>query len=107
MRGLLPSFDSQSNFATRQAIQKVIEASVSAVPGLLIGSADLTGNTGVKVGGQSPHTKNAPEGRQIYFGIREHAMGAILNGAALYGLVKPFAGTFLVFSDYMLSLIHI
>ena len=101
VRGLLPSFDSQSNFATRQAIQKVIEASVSAVPGLLIGSADLTGNTGVKVGGQSPHTKNAPEGRQIYFGIREHAMGGALVGMALHGGVVPVGGTFFVFADYM------
>ena len=101
MQGLLPSFDSQSNFATRQAIQKVIEATVSAVPGLLIGSADLTGNTGVKVGGQSPHTKGAPEGRQIYFGIREHAMGSALVGMALHGGVVPVGGTFFVFADYM------
>ena len=101
MQGLLPSFDSQSNFATRQAIQKVIEATVSAVPGLLIGSADLTGNTGVKVGGQSPHAKNAPEGRQIYFGIREHAMGSALVGMALHGGVVPVGGTFFVFADYM------
>ncbi len=101
MKGLLPSFDSQSNFATRQAIQKVIEATVSAVPGLLIGSADLTGNTGVKVGGQSPHTKGAPEGRQIYFGIREHAMGSALVGMALHGGVVPVGGTFFVFADYM------
>ena len=101
MQGLLTSFDSQSNFATRQAIQKVIEATVSAVPGLLIGSADLTGNTGVKVGGQSPHTKGAPEGRQIYFGIREHAMGSALVGMALHGGVVPVGGTFFVFADYM------
>ena len=101
VRGLLPSFDSQSNFATRQAIQKVIEASVPAVPGLLIGSADLTGNTGVKVGGQSAHTKSAPEGRQIYFGIREHAMGSALVGMALHGGIVPVGGTFFVFADYM------
>jgi len=55
----------------------------------------------VKVGGQSPHAKNAPEGRQIYFGIREHAMGSALVGMALHGGVVPVGGTFFVFADYM------
>ena len=55
----------------------------------------------MKVGGQSPHTKSAPEGRQIYFGIREHAMGSALVGMALHGGIVPVGGTFFVFADYM------
>ena len=98
---LFPVFEPTSNLATRQAIQKVIEATVPALPGLIIGSADLTGNTGVKVGGQTPHSKKTPEGRQIYFGIREHAMGSALVGMALHGGVIPVGGTFFVFADYM------
>lgn len=101
IKGLFPAFDVQSNFATRQAIQKVIESTVPAVPGLLIGSADLTGNTGVKIAGQTPHSKISPEGRQIYFGIREHAMGSALVGMALHGGTVPVGGTFFVFADYM------
>jgi transketolase len=101
LTSLLPSFDESTNFATRQAIQKVIEATLPSVPGLIIGSADLTGNTGVKVSGQTAQSATTPEGRQVYFGIREHAMGAALVGMALHGGVMPVGGTFFVFADYM------
>ncbi len=98
---LLPSYDETASFATRQIIQKVLDASLPAIPGLVSGSADLTGNTGTKLSKQVAHGSKAPDGRQIYFGIREHAMGAAIVGMALHGGVLPVAGTFFVFADYM------
>ncbi len=97
----LPAFDATSNIATRQAIQKILEASHAVMPGLITGAADLTGNTGVKVLQHHVHSAAHPEGRQIYFGIREHAMGAALVGMAMHGGVLPVGGTFFVFADYM------
>ena len=73
----------------------------TVVPGLLAGAADLTGNTGTKLDGRRPSRPPTPGGRQIHFGIREHAMGGVMNGMALHGGVLPVGGTFFVFSDYM------
>ncbi len=104
----LPIFSTDKEIATRAASGKVIQALAASLPEFWGGSADLaeSNNTTIEGGGsflpKNSLMKNAdPYGRIIHFGIREHAMGAILNGAALHGLVKPFAGTFLVFSDYM------
>lgn len=97
----MPEFAPDSNLATRQAIQQCIESTVSQLPGLLIGSADLTGNTGVKVKSVGAQSRNLPTGQQVYFGIREHAMGAAMVGMALHGGVVPVGGTFFVFADYM------
>ena len=97
----MPAFAADSTLATRQAIQQCIEASASVLPGLLIGSADLTGNTGVKVKSVGAQSKQLPTGRQVYFGIREHAMGAAMVGMALHGGTVPVGGTFFVFADYM------
>ncbi len=97
----LPTFEASSNLATRQAIQKVLESSHQVLPGLITGSADLTGNTGVKVSQHHLHSATHPEGRQVYFGIREHAMGAALVGMAMHGGILPVGGTFFVFADYM------
>jgi len=104
----LPVFCAEKDIATRAASGKVINAIAKILPEFWGGSADLAGsnNTTIEGGGSflpktSKMTGANPFGRIIHFGIREHAMGAILNGAALHGLVKPFAGTFLVFSDYM------
>jgi transketolase len=104
----LPVFSTEKDIATRAASGKVINAIAKILPEFWGGSADLAGsnNTTIEGGGSflpktSKMTGANPFGRIIHFGIREHAMGAILNGAALHGLVKPFAGTFLVFSDYM------
>ena len=104
----LPIFSSDKDIATRAASGKVIQAIAASLPEFWGGSADLaeSNNTTIEGGGsflpKESLMKNAnPFGRIIHFGIREHAMGAILNGAALHGLLKPFAGTFLVFSDYM------
>ena len=97
----MPIFAADTTLATRQAIQQCIEASVSVLPGLLIGSADLTGNTGVKVKSVGAQSKLLPTGQQVYFGIREHAMGAAMVGMALHGGTVPVGGTFFVFADYM------
>ncbi|MEY4656721.1 MAG: transketolase [Actinomycetota bacterium] len=97
----MPTFAADSTLATRQAIQQCIEASVPVLPGLLIGSADLTGNTGVKVKSVGAQSKHLPTGQQVYFGIREHAMGAAMVGMALHGGTVPVGGTFFVFADYM------
>jgi transketolase len=85
---------------TRQALQKVLTASRDTVPGLMAGAADLTGNTGAKLEGAERQSVEHPGGRQIFFGIREHAMGACLVGMACHGGVIPVGGTFFVFSDY-------
>ena len=71
------------------------------MPGLIGGGADLTGNTGTSISDYGIQSHEEPEGRQIFFGVREHAMGAISNGIALHGALFPVTGTFLVFSDYM------
>ncbi len=100
-QALLPQFDGSSMLATRQAFQKVLEASVDALPTLMSGAADLTGNTGAKIGGAEPFSAANPSGKQVYYGIREHAMGGAIVGMAMHGGVLPVAGTFFVFADYM------
>jgi len=97
----LPVFEQGEKIATRVAIEKAFNASLDGVPGLVAGAADLTGNTGTKLAGQSPATPENPAGRQMYYGIREHAMGSAMVGMALHGGVLPAGGTFFVFLDYM------
>jgi transketolase len=87
--------------ATRNASKACLNAIIDHVPGLLAGGADLTDNTGTSLPGQEPLTAAHPEGRQLYYGIREHGMGSAMNGMALHGGVLPVGGTFFVFSDYM------
>ena len=104
----LPDFSSDKEIATRAASGKVINALAEQLPELWGGSADLaeSNNTTIENGGSflpaSSKMKNAnPYGRIIHFGIREHAMGSIVNGITLSGLTKAFGGTFLMFADYM------
>jgi transketolase len=97
----LPTFETGTKLATRHAINQCINATVDGLPGLMAGSADLTGNNGVAVKGSEPQGADTPGGGQLHFGIREHAMGATMNGMALHGGVLPIGGTFFVFSDYM------
>ena len=104
----LPVFSSGKDVATRAASGAVINALAKTLPELWGGSADLAGsnNTSIDGGGsflpRSSAIKGADlYGRIIHFGIREHAMGSILNGIALHGLTRIFGGTFAVFSDYM------
>ena len=97
----LPTFGTDEKPATRVASQQVLNAIFPVVPGLVAGGADLTGNVGLTLKGESLLSSDEPGGPQIAFGIREHAMGSALVGAALHGGVLPVGGTFLVFSDYM------
>ena len=104
----LPVFESGKDIATRAASGQVINAIAKVLPEFWGGSADLADSNNTTIeGGNSflPATsamKNAdPYGRIIHFGIREHAMGSILNGITLHGLTRSFGGTFAVFSDYM------
>ena len=97
----LPSFEGGAQIATRQAFQKVLEATNEILPHVLAGAADLTGNTGSKLPAQKPFAIDNRSGRQIFYGIREHAMGSAMVGMALHGGVLPVGGTFFVFADYM------
>ena len=96
----LPSWPAGEKVATRVAIGKAINGTIATLPGLLSGAADLTGNTGTKLDDGVAMSAAHPEGRQVHYGIREHAMGSALNGMALHGGVLPVGGTFFVFSDY-------
>jgi transketolase len=87
--------------ATRHSVNKVLNALTEAVPSLVAGGADLTGNTGTKLDDSPVQSVEHPEGRALAFGVREHGMGGIMNGLALHGGVLPIGGTFFTFSDYM------
>ena len=97
----LPTYERGDQVATRKAVNAAFNATVDAMPGLVAGSADLTGNTGTKLAGQTLNSVDEPGGRQIAYGVREHAMGAAMVGMALHGGVLPVGGTFFVFLDYM------
>jgi transketolase len=97
----LPTFTTGDEIATRKAINTCMNATLPGLPGLLTGAADLTGNTGVQLKGEEQQSVAHPGGRQLYYGIREHGMGAAMTGMALHGGVLPVGGTFFVFSDYM------
>jgi transketolase len=86
--------------ATRQASKNTLDVLAAALPELVGGSADLTGSNLTKAAGMAPVTAEDASGRYIYYGVREHAMGAVMNGMALHGGFIPFGGTFLVFTDY-------
>jgi transketolase len=103
----LPSFDVGDSVATRKASNAALQALVPLVPGLTGGGADLTGNTGTVIKDEGVFSAANPGGRQIYFGVREHAMGAIANGMALHGGAIPVVGTFLVFADYMRAAVRL
>ncbi len=98
----LPKFDATSgNVASRAASGTVLNAIAPALPELLGGSADLTGSNLTDVKGGALFSAEDRTGRNFRYGIREHGMGAIMNGMALHGGVIPYGGTFLVFADYM------
>ena len=97
----LPTFEPGTKLATRLAMNQCIEASAELIPGLFVGAADLTRNTGVKLEDAVDQSSRSPEGTQVHYGVREHAMGGVMNGLALHGGVLPIGGTFFIFSDYM------
>ncbi len=103
----LPSGNPGEKVATRKASGACLQAAVDVVPGLIAGGADLTGNTGTALSGSAVLSATEPGGRQLYYGVREHGMGAIMNGMALHGGVIPVGGTFLVFSDSLRAAVRL
>ena len=87
--------------ATRGWSGKVLQGLASRIPNLIGGSADLAGSNKTTINGADNLLSSSPGGRNIHYGIREHAMASIMNGMALHGGIRPFGGTFLIFSDYM------
>ena len=95
----IPTFG--ESMATRQASGKVLNAIAKHIPVLFGGSADLSESNNTYLHGMGDYSAENPLGRNIHFGVREHAMGSVLNGMAYHGGILPYGGTFLVFSDYM------
>ncbi len=104
----LPVFPADpAGMATRVASGRAINALAKHLPELVGGSADLAPSTKTWIDGSAAFEPDTPEGRNFHFGVREHGMGAIVNGMALYGGVIPYGATFLVFSDYMRGAIRV
>jgi transketolase len=97
----LPEFEAGDQVATRSASGEVLNAIAPHLPTLIGGSADLAPSNKTYLTGYGSISKSDFGGRNLHFGVREHAMGGILNGLALHGGLIPYGGTFLVFSDYM------
>lgn len=97
----LPVFEEGSKFATRASSGEVLNAVAKSVPNFFGGSADLAGSNKTTINDEADFTKADYAGRNVWFGVREHAMGAALNGMALHGGLHVFGGTFFVFSDYL------
>jgi transketolase len=104
---VLPSFEPGNSVATRKASGKVLAALMPKLPLILGGSADLTPSNNTRWPDAKDFQKDARDGRYLRYGIREHAMGAIMNGISVSGLARAFGGTFLVFSDYMRGAIRV
>lgn len=96
----LPVFAAGKPVATRKASQQILQRLATASPLMMGGSADLAPSCGTQLDGIDDFSASTPSGALLHFGVREHAMGAILNGLALSGLM-PYGATFLVFADYM------
>ena len=97
----LPVFEAGKKLATREAFGAVLNAVAPLMPELAGGSADLAPSNNTTMKGQQPALPGTPSGRQLHWGIREHMMASTMNGMALTHTMRPFGGTFLVFSDYM------
>ena len=97
----LPAFSpSDKPVATRAASGAVLNAIADVLPTLIGGSADLTGSNNTELKGKGVASPDSPAGRNIHFGVREHGIGAALNGMAAHGGLFPYGGTFMAFSDY-------
>jgi transketolase len=98
----LPEFPADAKgMATRASSGKVLNKLAQHIPELIGGSADLTPSNKTWIDGSPSFQPESPQGRNFHFGVREHGMGAIVNGMSVHGGVIPYGGTFLVFSDYM------
>ncbi|WP_455931141.1 transketolase [Priestia aryabhattai] len=95
------TFDTEKAISTRVASGEAINHFVKSVPSIFGGSADLSHSTMTDIKGEKAYAVESFGGRNVYFGVREHAMGAAGNGMALHGGVKPFVSTFFVFNDYL------
>ena len=104
---IMPKFETGSSVATRKASGAVLGALMPKLPLVLGGSADLTPSNNTHFADAKDFQKDDRDGRYLRFGIREHAMGAILNGISVSGLLRAYGGTFLVFSDYMRGAIRV
>jgi transketolase len=104
---LLPKFEAGNSIATRQGSGKVLDTVMPKLPLILGGSADLTPSNNTRFAGAKDFQKDERDGRYIRYGVREHAMGAIMNGISVSGLTRAYGGTFFVFSDYMRPAIRI
>src|SRR5690625_2795701 len=91
----------KDELTTKASSGEVLNAIAKSITNLFGGSADLAGSNKTKMEADDDFTRDNYKGRNIWFGVREHAMGAALNGMALQGGLKVYAGTFLVFSDYL------
>jgi transketolase len=98
---ILPKFEANTSVATRKASSMVLNAVMPKLPMFLGGSADLTPSNLTRFEGVKDFQRDSRDGRYIRYGVREHAMGAIMNGISVSGLLRAYGGTFLVFSDYM------
>jgi transketolase len=96
-----PGFKVGDALATRSASGKILNAIAKAVPGLVGGSADLAPSNNTHLRDLGDFSRDTPAGRNFHFGVREHGMGAVVNGLAYHGGFRPFCATFMVFSDYM------
>ncbi len=96
----LPTYEVGDSVATRKASGSALQAVAGMLPHLVGGSADLAPSNNTAMPGYGDFGPDSPEGRTLHFGVREHAMGAIANGMALHGGLRPFTATFLVFTDY-------
>jgi len=96
-----PSYEPGSSVATRVVSGAVLQEAAAAFPGLVGGSGDLTPSNNSRIDASADFTASDPAGRNVRFGIREHAMGAIANGITLHGGARGYGATFLTFSDYM------
>jgi transketolase len=103
----IPAFPADAKLATRKAGEAALQAVAKELPTLMGGSADLYGSTFNYIAGSPDFTATNHVGRNIRFGIREHGMGAILNGIAYHGIFRPSGSTFLVFADYLRPSIRI
>lgn len=104
----LPVFDGEKKIATRAAIGSAINAIAPHVPTMIGGDADLAGSTKTLIKDANNTGQNDPAQRNLRFGVREHGMGAIVNGLALHGgIIKPYSATFMQFSDYMRGAIRL
>jgi transketolase len=107
LNSLMPEFPADTAMATRNAGAAVLQPIGTEMPFYVSGSADLHGSNKNYIKGVGDFSKNNYAGRNFYYGIREHAMGAILNGIGFYGLFRASGSTFLVFSDYMRASVRV